>query len=38
MNQGRLRAVGTVEELEALAGCEKFEDAFVALAGEEAVS
>ena len=38
MNHGRLRAVGTVEELEALAGCEKFEDAFVALAGEEAAS
>lgn len=38
MNQGRLRAVGTAEELKALAGCESFEDAFVALAGEEAAS
>ena len=38
MNAGRLRAVGTAAELKALAGCENFEDAFVALAGEEAVS
>lgn len=38
MNAGRLRAVGTAEELKALAGCENFEDAFVALAGEEAAS
>ncbi len=38
MNGGRLRAVGTAEELKALAGCEDFEDAFVALAGEEAAS
>ena len=38
MNAGRLRAVGTAAELKALAGCESFEDAFVALAGEEAVS
>lgn len=38
MNQGRLRAVGTAEELKALAGCDSFEDAFVALAGEEAAS
>lgn len=38
MNAGRLRALGTAAELKALAGCENFEDAFVALAGEEAVS
>ena len=38
MNAGRLRAVGTAEELKALAGRETFEDAFVALAGEEAAS
>lgn len=38
MNQGRLRAVGTPEELKTLAGCVSFEDAFVALAGEEAAS
>lgn len=35
---GRLRAVGTAEELKVLAGCENFEDAFVALAGEGAAS
>ena len=38
MVSGRLRAVGTAEELKALAGCENFEDAFVALAGEGAAS
>lgn len=38
MAAGRLRAVGTAEELKALAGCETFEDAFVALAGEGAAS
>ena len=38
LNAGRLRAVGTAEELKALAGCDRFEDAFVALAGEEAAS
>lgn len=38
MNQGRLRAVGTAEELKALAGRDNFEDAFVVLAGEEAAS
>lgn len=38
MNAGRLRAVGTAEELKALAGCENFEDAFVTLAGEGAAS
>ena len=38
MNRGRLRAVGTAAELKALAGCDNFEDAFVALAGEEAAS
>lgn len=38
MNQGRLRAVGTADELKALAGREDFEDAFVALAGEGAAS
>lgn len=38
MNQGRLRAVGTAEELKALAGRNNFEDAFVVLAGEEAAS
>lgn len=38
MNRGRLRAVGTAEELKALAGRDSFEDAFVALAGEEAAS
>lgn len=38
MNAGRLRAVGTAAKLKALAGCENFEDAFVALAGEEVAS
>lgn len=38
MVSGRLRAVGTAEELKVLAGCEDFEDAFVALAGEGAAS
>ena len=38
MAAGRLRAVGTPEELKALAGCETFEDAFVSLAGEGAAS
>lgn len=38
MASGRLRAVGTAEELKTLAGCEDFEDAFVALAGEGAAS
>jgi len=38
MAAGRLRAVGTAEELKELAGCETFEDAFVALAGEGAAS
>ena len=38
MDRGRLRAVGTAEELKALAGRDRFEDAFVALAGEEAAS
>ena len=38
MKAGRLQAVGTADELKALAGCDKFEDAFVALAGEAAVS
>ena len=38
MNRGRLRAVGTPEELKALAGCMSFEDAFVTLAGEAAAS
>ncbi len=38
MNQGCLRAVGTAEELKALAGRDNFEDAFVVLAGEEAAS
>ena len=38
MNRGRLRAVGTAAELKALAGRDRFEDAFVALAGEEAAS
>ncbi len=38
MAAGKLRAVGTPEELKALAGCLTFEDAFVALAGEEAAS
>ena len=38
MNAGHLRAVGTAAELKTLAGCESFEDAFVALAGEEAAS
>lgn len=38
MNAGRLREVGTAEELKALAGCDNFEDAFVALAGEGAAS
>lgn len=38
MAAGRLQAVGTAEELKALAGCEDFEDAFVTLAGEEAAS
>lgn len=38
MAAGRLRAVGTAAELKALAGCENFEDAFVALAGEGVAS
>lgn len=38
MKAGRLQAVGTAEELKALAGQDRFEDAFVALAGEEAAS
>lgn len=38
MAEGRLRAVGTGSELKTLAGCESFEDAFVALAGREAAS
>ena len=38
MTAGRLRAVGTAAELKALAGCDSFEDAFVALAGQEAAS
>ncbi len=38
MNAGRLRAVGTAEELKAMAGRGSFEDAFVALAGGEAAS
>ena len=38
MNHGRLRAVGTAAELKALAGQDRFEDAFVALAGGEAAS
>lgn len=38
MNQGRLQAVGTAAELKALAGCENFEDAFVALAERGAAS
>lgn len=33
MAAGELRAVGTPEELKALAGTSSFEDAFVALAG-----
>ena len=38
MNRGRLQAVGTAAQLKALAGCDNFEDAFVALAGEGAAS
>ena len=38
MKAGRLQAVGTAEELKAMTGRTSFEDAFVALAGEEAVS
>lgn len=38
MASGRLRAMGTAAELKTLAGCDDFEDAFVALAGEEAAS
>lgn len=38
MNHGRLQAVGTAAELKALAGCENFEDAFVALVRKEAAS
>ena len=38
MNRGRLRAVGTAAELKALAGRDRFEVAFVALAGGEAAS
>lgn len=36
MADGRLRAVGTAEELKAISNTETFEDAFVALAGKEA--
>lgn len=35
MAGGKLRAVGTPEELKRLAGTDKFEDAFVTLAGEK---
>ena len=38
MNAGRLRAVGTAAELRVLAGRDTFEDAFLALAGEEMAS
>ena len=38
MKAGRLRAVVTADELKALTGRDTFEDAFVALAGEEAAS
>lgn len=38
MTAGRLRAVGTAAELKTLAGRDTFEDAFVALAGEEMAS
>lgn len=38
MNHGQLRAVGTAGELKAQMGCDRFEDAFVALAGEGAAS
>ena len=38
MDRGRLRAVGTAAELKALAGRDRFEDAFVVLTGEEAAS
>lgn len=34
LQRGRLRALGTPQELKALAGCEDFEEAFVRLAGE----
>lgn len=34
MAGGELRAVGTVQELLALSGCDKFEDAFIKLASE----
>ena len=34
MKSGRLIALGTADELKALAGCEKFEDAFVTLVKE----
>ena len=34
MAKGRLKAVGTSAELKQKAGCDKFEDAFIALAGE----
>lgn len=36
MAHGRLKAVGTAEELKKLAGKENFEDAFIAIAEEEA--
>ena len=35
MARGRLTALGTAEELKARAGAQNFEDAFIALAGEE---
>ena len=38
MDRGHLRAVGTAAELKALAGRDRFEDAFVVLTGEEAAS
>ena len=39
MSKGRLKAVGTAEELMKMAGTDNFEEAFVALAaGEEAIS
>ena len=38
LSRGRLRALGTVQELKTLAGTESFEDAFITLAGKEVLA
>ena len=36
MAEGRIKAMGTAEELKKKAGCDDFEKAFITLAGAEA--